>query len=140
MKSFLTSFAFVLAASVLSAQDVKYEYGEPQEMRGLTKLHIDAGSDVDLYRIMRKVIEKRETRVTIVPVEEAEFVIIFTYKTMRNSEGKRYFTGELLAVTNRKNALRMLSTYRHDEEELDDLADEIVKAFLKEYRRINASR
>ena len=45
--------------------------------------------------------------------------------------------GELLALTDGKKGLRLLSTYRHDEEELDDLADEIAKAFLKEYRRVN---
>lgn len=137
MRNHLAIAATLLLTLAAAAQTPNYEYGEPEEMRGLTKVHVDAGADVDLYRIIRKVIEKREPRITAVPLEEAQFVIMLTYRPMRNSQGKRYFTGELLALTDGKNALRLLSTYRHDEEELDDLADEIAKAFLKEYRRVN---
>jgi hypothetical protein len=129
--------ALFLALSA-PAQAPNYEYGEPEEMLGLTKVFVDAGSDVDLYRIVRKVIEKREPRLTVVPLEESQFVVMLTYRPMRDSQGRRYYTGELLALTDGKNALRLLSTYRHDEEELDDLADEIAKAFLKEYRRVNS--
>jgi hypothetical protein len=137
MTKHLALAATLVLATAVSAQSPSYEYGDPQELRGLTKVHVDAGADVDLYRIIRQVIEKREPRMTVVPVEDAQFVVMLTYRTMRNSEGKRYYTGELLALTDGKKGLRLLSTYRHDEEELDDLADEIAKAFLKEYRRVN---
>lgn len=139
MTKHLALAAALLLAMSASAQTPSYEYGDPEELRGLTKVHVDAGADVDLYRIIRKVIEKREPRITVVPVEEAQFVVMLTYRTMRNSRGKRYYTGELLALTAGKKGLRLLSTYRHDEEELDDFADEIAKAFLKEYRRVNGS-
>lgn len=137
MRQLLIAVLFLVGlAQPLVAQEV--EYGEPEEMRGLTLLHVDAGADVDLYRIMRKVIEKREPRLKIVPLDEAEFAIVLTHERARNSKGKLYFLGELEVIANGKNALRLLSKYRHDEEELDDLADEIVKAFLKEYRKANS--
>ena len=109
-------------------------------MRGLTRLYVDVGPDVDLYRIMKNVIGKREPRIKVVQLEEAEFSIALAHGKARNSKGKLYFTGELEVITNGKTALRLLSKYRHDEEELDDLADEIVKVFLKEYRRVNVPR
>lgn len=135
--------AFLLVAwfvAPAASQTPTYEYGEPEEMRGLTRLHVDAGTDVDLYRIMRKIIEKREPRLKVVPLEEAEFSIALFHHTARNSKGRLFFLGELDVITNGKNNLRLLSKYRHEEEELNDLADEIVKAFLKEYKRVNAGK
>lgn len=122
------------------AQTPTYEYGEPEEMRSLTRLHVDAGSDVDLYRIMRKVIEKREPRIQVVPVDDAEFAVALTHRTARNSKGRLFYLGELEVITNGKKGLRLLSKYRHEEEELNDLADEIVKTFLKEYKRVNGQK
>lgn len=122
----------MLLASLSRAAD--YEYGFPSELKGITLVYIDTGRSVDLRNIMARVIERRLPDVKVLSsTENAELFLVFTYAQL----GRKAFAGELVAVRPSGARLRLLATYRHDEEELNDLADEIVKQFVKDYKRRN---
>lgn len=126
------SLTVILLASVSNAAD--YEYGSPDELKGVKRLYIDAGDAIDLRNIMAAVVQKRLPGVEVLSSSEnAELALVFEYKQL----GRKAFTGQLLAVKFVGDKLRLISKYRHDEEELNDLADEIIKQFVKEFRRKN---
>jgi hypothetical protein len=121
----------LLASRAVWAAD--YAYGSAAELKGITKIYVDAEDAVDLRNIMTRVIEKRLPKVEVLPSEDgAELVLLFSFQQL----GRKAFVGELLAVKP-TTPPRLLAKYRHDEEELNDLADEIVKKFIKEYSREN---
>lgn len=128
----------LFAAVMLSAAEAEdFEYGRPEEMAGLKRLHIDTGRGVDLHDIMRGVIKTRVPSLQVVAPTESEFGLVFRYER----GGRKDWFGELHVVVPGKNKRpRLLATYRHEEEELDDLAEEIVKKFTQEYNRVNAPR
>ena len=69
-------FGALLFASAANAQS--YEYGKPSELKGLTKVFIEAGLDLTNRNRIAEVLEKELPDLKIVDSEEeAEFGIIF---------------------------------------------------------------
>jgi len=93
MRGAVILLGFVLVATASSAAD--YEYGSPDELRGVKSVYIDASDAIDLRNIMAAILRKRLPAVEVLSSSEnADVVLIFEYKQL----GRKAFTGELLAV------------------------------------------
>ena len=127
-------FAFLSLFLATASIAADYEYGSLDELKGVSRVYIDAGNAVDLRNIMATVIKKRLPSIEVLTsADGADLALIFDYKQL----GRKAFIGELLAVKSSGERLRLVAKYRHDEEELNDLADEIIKQFVKDYKRKN---
>jgi hypothetical protein len=125
----------ILLAEPLQGADSK-SYGQPEELSGVTKIFVDAGGELDLHGVMAQTLAKRLPQVSIVPESsDAEIVLLFTYS--RDSAKPDSFDGRLVAARISAGKTRYVASYRHDEAELDDLAEEIVLQFIKQYKQIN---
>ena len=79
----------VLLASVLAlpvlAQNPTVEYGHPSELRGVKKVFVDAGTDIELRNHILEEIRKRLPDLTIVSAPEgADIHLRFSLKEERN--------------------------------------------------------
>jgi hypothetical protein len=79
----------VLLASVLVlpvlAQNPTVEYGHPNELRGVKKVFVDTGTDIELRNHILEEIQKRLPNLTIVSVPEAADIHLrFSLKEERN--------------------------------------------------------
>jgi hypothetical protein len=74
----------VLALPVL-AQNPTVEYGHPGELRGVKKVFVDTGTDIDLRNHVLEEIQKRLPDLTIVSApEDADIHLRFSLKEERN--------------------------------------------------------
>jgi hypothetical protein len=79
----------VLLASVLAlpvlAQNPTVEYGHPNELRGVKKVFVDTGTDIELRNRILEEIQKRLSDLTIVSApEDANIHLRFSLKEERN--------------------------------------------------------
>jgi hypothetical protein len=89
-------------------------YGQPEELRGVTRIFVDAGGELDLRGVMAQTLAKRLPQVSIVPESSyAEIVLGFTYS--RDSAKSDSFDGRLLATRISAGKIRYVASYRHDE-------------------------
>ncbi|MDQ4123670.1 MAG: hypothetical protein M3209_19700 [Acidobacteriota bacterium] len=97
-------FAFVLC---VPAQQQSIEYGQPSELRGVTKIFVDTGVNVEQRDQIAKQIKKRLTNLEIVSrPEESDFHLRFTAKNESDE-----VTGTLVKIIN-KNRVRILFSFK----------------------------
>lgn len=129
--------ALVLLCGFLSASnataELNFVYGEEDELRGAKSIYVDTGSEADLRKIINGIIKKRLPGVDLKNKgAEGVLSLFFSYEP-----GRAEYFGEIAVVMDAGDERRLLATLRHHEAELDDLADEIAKQFVKLYLKYN---
>lgn len=80
MKKLLTLLFLLILASPIFSQTC--EYGEESELKGLKKVHIDVGSQLEEYKRIVSMIKKAKVDLEIVDDEEdAEIMLIFASRS-----------------------------------------------------------
>lgn len=136
MKALLLSSLFGCALAVPLESAESMSYGRPEELRGVTKVFVDASGELDLREVMAQILAKRLPQITIVSdSSDAEIILALTYS--RDSGKADSIDGRLIAKRISGDTVRYVASYRHDESELNDLAEEIVLRFIKQYKQMN---
>jgi len=131
MRALLGFLLCVFVSSGVAADD--YDYGEPEEMRGVNRIYVNAGTDVDFRRMIQNTIAKKLKGVEVVQERnDGDLVLMFFWRS-----GGGGYSGELLVLKASGDRLRLLDKKRHFEEELDDLVIELAGAFTKTYKKHN---
>ena len=119
----LLCLAAVFALAITArAQDQSVEYGRFEELEGVQKIFVDTGDDLALRNIIKDICEK-------------QLVMIFRW----SSGGNLWFGRAFVAKRISPERLRILSSYRASEAELDDFADEYAKWFAKRFKALGGS-
>lgn len=156
MKKLFPIIFVLLYVSVSFGQS--YEYGKPEELKGLTKVSIDTGTDIQSRNWMVKEFEKAKLKLEIVDVEDAQIYIIFISSkvegsttattnpnglggantTIDNQTLRRGNAGIFIAGKS-KDKLRILLNYDFVQKSLllDKPAEKVAKNFIKEYKKAN---
>jgi hypothetical protein len=155
-KIFLTIFIILLASFSVFAQD--YEAGKISDLKGLTKIYIDADGDLkNKERIIKKIQKARIEKLEIVEDEEsAEIVLIFggRSKTAIVSANTRFDGGYAVTtpmrvsfdegegsvfVRGKTGKPRLVFRYRNEQDsKLEDTpAVKIAAEFVRYYRQAN---
>ncbi|MEQ1762850.1 MAG: hypothetical protein ABL984_06890 [Pyrinomonadaceae bacterium] len=143
-KFILTILALLIFASAIAAQD--FEYGTTAELKGLTKVHIDVGPDVDNFERIKKVIEKAKLDdLTIVANrDDADFAIFFRgareqvlvgRATHLKAVGKGYVV--MPSVDGKRGRILMNFESMQDKIGEDKPATRLAKDFVKAYKKAN---
>lgn len=123
-----------------ASSQTSFEYGKPEEMKGLTKVFISTGSDLKLRREVLKEFEKRKAAedglVLVDRYEDAEILLVLSTKYDGNlTRGHGYVArpvGEnrhrLLTEFNSARALKIGKS----------TAGRFVESFMKLYRQVNS--
>ncbi len=132
----LLCLAAVFALAITArAQDQSVEYGRFEELKGVQKIFVDTGDDLALRNIIKDILEKQLHLTVADRPEDAEHVMIFRW----SSGGNLWFGRAFVAKRISPERLRILSSYRASETELDDLADEYAKWFAKRFKALGGS-
>lgn len=110
-----------------------YDYGSPDELRGIRKYYVDAGEDLDLRNIIAERFRTADVDVVDRP-EDAEHWVVFRW----SGSGQSFWTRTII-IRRDGNRQRLLMTYRGAEQDLDDLAGDAGKALAKRLREINGT-
>jgi len=126
-------------------------YGKPEDMKGLRKVFVDTGGDLENRERITKEIEQAKLDVELLDSEEgAEIILDFgagrserLHGTISNGSGglitKRYQTGKghVYAVVGRQT--RIVMSYEGEEKHVWEKkpATNFGKAFVKAYKKVN---
>jgi hypothetical protein len=140
--------AFVLANPAL-AQNPTLEYGHPGELRGVKKVFVDAGTDIELRNRIFEEIRKRLPDLDIVSAPEAADIHLrFSLKEERNygvivPVGGRIGAysvgvGSVVKVLS-ENRVRVLLSFKDTRTRFGERrpSTNFARAFVEAYRRAN---
>lgn len=139
-----TFFLILLFTWTMCAQD--YEYGKPAELKGLTKVFIDAGPDVNAYNDLKDTIvdAKIAQLVFVTKVAESDFVILFrgSREPMRTGTATKEFnTGKgFVGIPSADGQrVRLLLNVESTQNRLGEKrpAIKLAKEFIKAYKTAN---
>jgi hypothetical protein len=99
----LLVMAFALPAL---AQQPTIEYGQPAELRGVTKIFVDTGADIQQRNLIVKAIQKRLPNLEVVSRPE-ESDIHLRFSLIQAKDGKTKEAGEVVKLTG-SNHVRIL--------------------------------
>jgi len=129
-------FIAILLSAALSiyAQEVDYEYGDPSELKGMTKVFVDPSGDMQLRpKITKALAQKIPALVFVDDYDDAEFTIVFN----QNGTGG----GWVVATQSKKNPERprVLMTLRYWKVYpwQSGFVDKFVSEFMKTYKKAN---
>jgi hypothetical protein len=138
----------VSSLSPASAQEQGIEYGQASELRGVAKIFVDTGADLQQRNLIAKEIRKRLPDLTVVArPEESDIHLRFFLK--ETATGKPDWAGAVVKVMG-SNRVRVLLSYKDDtppifgRETLMSSAMEqakphiFVMQFVKMYKRANS--
>ena len=139
----------VLALPVL-AQNPTVEYGHPSELRGVKKVFVDAGTDIELRNHILEEIQKRLPDLTIVSApEDADIHLRFALKEERNYGltvpvggriGVAYSVGvgSVVKVLS-ENRVRVLFSFKDSRTRFGERrpSTNFAREFVEAYRRAN---
>lgn len=131
--SVLLAVTFLLLTGATYAQDQSIEYGRFEELRGVQKIFVDAGEDIALRNIIKDILERELHLQVVERPEDAEHTMIFKW----SSGGSLLFGSAIVAKRISTERLRVISSYRASEAELDDLTVEYAKWFVKRFRLLS---
>jgi hypothetical protein len=146
---FISSLLLAFALPVL-AQSGVVEYGQAGELRGVTKVFVDAGTDIEMRDRIRLVILKRLPDLTIVSVPEAADIHLrFSLKEeptygvivpIGGRVGLRYSVGigSVVKVIN-ENRVRVLMSFKDTRTRFGERqpSTNFAREFVEVYGRAN---
>ena len=134
------SLLIVAFALLISAQEPTVEYGQPEELRGVTKVFVDTGTDAQQRNLIVREIQKKLPTLTVVSrPEEADVHLLFT---------PRKGVGTIVRVMSR-NRVRILLSINTDVPPIFDRESiinygietgkpyRLVWEFVKAYKKAN---
>lgn len=139
----------LLTASVV-AQDKKVEYGDPGELRGVTKVFVATGQDIELRNRIVEEIHKRLPGLQIVSVpEDADIHLQFSLKEERDyglivpvggRSGRRYSVGvgSVVKILG-ENRVRVLMSFKDSRTRFGERrpSTNFAREFVQAYQRAN---
>lgn len=149
----LLFFILIAFTPSLFAQDV--EYGKPEELKGLTKIFINVGTDLKAHAMIVKEIEKAKLpNVKIMDsADEAEILIFFKSgttegtttantnegTTVLNTQTLRTGTASVFIAGKDPKKARLIMSFEATQKGLllDKPAEKFGKQFVKEYKKAN---
>lgn len=145
MRKIVLLVSFLLGLSLVTlAQD--YDYGKPSELRGLTKVFIDTGVDIENRNRIVKVIE--DAKILGLKIlergEAAEVIISFREDRRPRQVGRttRYDRTDegfvVIAATDGKR-MKILMSFESTQDKAGENkpATKFAKDFVKEYKKAN---
>lgn len=135
-------FVLVFACSA-AAQE--FEYGRPAELKGLTDIYIDVGSDLESYDRIRTEIEKAKLPVKFLDdADGADLVIAFQSNRVlvpvgRATHRKRTGQGWVAIPSSNGERLRVLLSFNEMQDKLGEKkpAVRFAREFVKAYKTAN---
>lgn len=139
----LTVVLLTLTIATRAQQD--YDYGKPEELKGLTKFFLDVENDLDAYNRIREEIEKSGLKISLVRnVDEAEGVLAFMSDSVTtfyngNSLQKAVGIGIVARMAVGASKPRMLMQFRETQNwKLENHpATKFAREFIKAYKKAN---
>jgi hypothetical protein len=127
------------------AQEPTVEYGHPDELRGVTKVFVDTGIDVQHRDLIVKEIQKRLSNLEIVSrPEESDIHLRFSLKEIRDGRTEGVGTVVKMVGNNRMRVLLRFKDYtpfiyEPTASAAIDYARPLLFAreFVKTYKRVN---
>ena len=152
LRTLLISCVLLACVSALPvlAQNPTVEYGDPGELRGVKKVFVDTGTDIELRNRILEEIQKRLPDLIIVSVpEEADIHLRFTLKEERNYSvivpvggriGVPYSVGigSVVKVLG-ENRVRVLLSFKDSRTRFGERrpSTNFAREFVEAYRRAN---
>ncbi len=135
-------FVFVLACSAFTQE---FEYGRPAELKGLTDIYIDVGSDLESYDRIRGEIEKAKLRVKFLDTADgADLVIAFKsdrqlVRVGNATHRKRTGQGWVAIPSANSERLRILISFDEMQDKIGEKkpAVRFAREFVKAYKTAN---
>lgn len=135
-------FVFVFACSAVAQE---FEYGRPAELKGLTDIYIDVGSNLESYEYIRKEIEQAKLPVKFLDTADgADLVIAFKSDRQlvqigKATHRKRTGQGWVAIPSGDGERLRVLMSFNEMQDKLGEKkpAVRFAREFVKEYKRAN---
>lgn len=125
------ALALLVLAHVAPLASDAIDYGSVEELKGVTKVYVDAGRDLDLRNVFKQVLEKTTGLTVVERPEDAEHWIMFQWTDSRP------FWARTVIVRNTDGRRRLLFTHRGSEAQLNELAEDSAKAVAKIYQKVN---
>ena len=127
---------------ICAAQD--YEYGKPDELKGRSKVYIDAGADVESYDRIKKVLVKEAVAgLTIVDeMKDADIILSFRGGSENVTVGRathKQKTGKGFVALPDEKRLRVVMNFESSEDKWGEAkpATKFAKKFIEEYKKAN---
>lgn len=147
-KSLVLSFAVLVFSLPVFAQQPSIEYGQPNELRGVTKIFVDTGIDVQERQLMVKAIQKRLPNLEVVSRPE-ESDIHLRFSPIQTKDGKTKEVGTVVKVIGNNRVRRLLSFKDFifpviEQKSTPSLAEDYAKPYLfaiefvKAYKKANS--
>jgi hypothetical protein len=157
MKFAAITLLSLLFALVVGAQTSNFEYGKPQELKGLTKVFVDTGGDMKNYERITSEIEKAQLPglMLLDSPNGAEIVLLFkqniettisatsrpiygTSVTRTDVDEQKMLAGEGLVFIPKEDRRRVLLSFSDVQRAFEKKpAVNFAKTFLKAYRKAN---
>lgn len=140
---------FALCLLLLSGlfAHAQIEYGKPEELKNLKKIHIDAAGDIDDYNRIKKELEKSKIEFTFVErAEESEIVLRFDGGRQLAFVGSgatqvtnNYYAGKGTCFVFGARAMRVIMQSESVQDKWTDKkpAVKFARDFLKVYKKAN---
>jgi hypothetical protein len=146
---FVAVFTFLIALPAL-AQEKQVEYGDSSELRGVQKIFVDTGTDIELRNRIVAEIKKRLPALAIVSIpEDAPIHLIFSLKEERDYNvivpvrGRigipyRVGAGSVVKVLD-ENRVRVLLRFKDSRTRFGERrpSTNFAKEFVEAYQRAN---
>lgn len=146
-KSLLLSLAALLFSLPVFAQQPSIEYGQPNELRGVTKIFVDTGIDLQQRQLIVKAVQKRLPNLDVVSRPE-ESDVHLRFSSVQTRDGKAQEVGTVVKVIN-NNRVRVLLSLKDfifpviEQKTTPGLAEGYAKPYLfaiefvKAYKKAN---
>jgi hypothetical protein len=144
LKTTIFQVVMVLVFALVAAgQD--YEYGKPVELKGLSKVYIDAGDDPESFERIKNAFEKTLPELKIVESsDEADFIVSFrssreSVTIGRTSDMKNAGRGYIAIPSPGKKRLRVLLKFESIEDTWGEQkpATKFARKVISEYKKAN---
>jgi Mrp family chromosome partitioning ATPase len=141
------SAVILLATFVHAQQQPTVEYGKPEELKGVTKIFVDTGTDLKAREsIVTEIGKKLPALVVTESAEGAEVVLVFSQKEepdfVNGTTTSPIIVGEGRVVRNvAENRIRVLLSYNTKKRNIfqDKPAVKFAREFIKAYLKANGN-
>jgi hypothetical protein len=148
IESLFLAIALLLTTAIHSAgaaeTDVQYQYGSAKELKGVARLYVSTGSDLELRDQIAKVINSELGNLVVITdtATEAEVILTFDGAVQSLNDGMwkaRWGNGSVSRVVD-AHTIRLLLTYKRPKEAYrvgHHPADDFAHVFVNAFREAN---
>ncbi len=117
-----------------------YDYGKPEEMKGLTKIFIDTDGDMKNRDRITEEVERAKLGVQLLDgADGAEIIVRYVNSKERSAARKTVNVGEAKVLVVKGERLRVVMSFRDEERNVFEKkpANNFGKNFVKAYKKAN---